>query len=265
MVLTGQPRRAMKNTACQTPTAMSAEPKSGAGDGAARIAQPGGGALGGWYGVEVDEQEVGADPDRPGQCERGDAGPQPSDAAQRPALADQRQLEHGGERRAGQGQRRGKRRGNAGTGVASKTPRTSGRSTMAWPAMVSTIAAATTRPVSIRPVQGVVSLEPGQSFHQNAIMATAGSANVEIGPRISSDVSVLPVPRARAKKTTALSSRPPSPSHGCAARRWRCRSATPGAADAAGWSAAAGRAAAARRRRSGGLASGGLVAGRSSG
>ena len=69
------------------------------------------------------------------------------------------------------------------------------------------------------PVQGVVSREPGQSFHQNAIMATAGSANVEIGPRISSDVGVLPVPRARAKNTAAPSSSPPSPSQGWAASR----------------------------------------------
>ena len=91
--------------------------------------------------------------------------------------------------------------------------------------MVSTTEAAATRRVSIRPVQGVVSVEPGQSFHQNATMATAGSANAEIGPRISSDVSVLPVPRASAKKTTAPSSSPPTPSQGCAARRWPCRSA----------------------------------------
>ena len=102
------------------------------------------------------------------------------------------------------------------------------RTARRWPGRRSSArpTAATTRTVSIRPVQGVVSLEPGQSFHQNAIMATAGSANVDIGPRISSDVSVLPVPRARAKKTTAASSRPPRPSQGCAARRWRCRSAS---------------------------------------
>jgi hypothetical protein len=97
---------------------------------------------------------------------------------------------------------------------------------MAWPAIVSRTAAAITRAVSIRPVQGVVSVEPGQSFHQNAITATAGSANVDIGPRISSEVSVLPVPMARAKKTTAASSRPPALSHGCPARCWRCRSAS---------------------------------------
>ena len=58
--------------------------------------------------------------------------------------------------------------------------------------MVSTTAAAATRTVLVRPVQGVVSREPGQSFHQNATMATAGNANVDIGPRISSDVAVLP-------------------------------------------------------------------------
>src|SRR5260370_34006554 len=58
--------------------------------------------------------------------------------------------------------------GTPGPGLASKTPRRSARSTTAWPAMVSTTEAAATRRVSIRPVPGVVSLEPGQSFHQNA-------------------------------------------------------------------------------------------------
>ena len=115
--------------------------------------------------------------------------------------------------------------GTPGPGLASKTPRRSARSTTAWPAMVSTTEAAATRRVSIRPVQGVVSLDPGQSFHQNATMATAGSANVASGPRINSDVWVLPVPRARAKKTAVPSSSPPTPSQGCAASRWRCRSA----------------------------------------
>ena len=67
------------------------------------------------------------------------------------------------------------------------------------------------------PVQGRASREPGQSFHQNAITATAGSANVEIGPRISSEVVVLPVPRARAKNPAVASSRPPSPAQGWAA------------------------------------------------
>jgi hypothetical protein len=110
-------------------------------------------------------------------------------------------------------------------GCAWKTPRRSDPSTMAWPAMVSTIEAAATKTVSISPVHGVVSLEPGQSFHQNATMATASSAKVDIGPRISSDVWVLPVPAARAKKTAAPGSRPPRPSQGWAARRWRCRSA----------------------------------------
>ena len=38
--------------------------------------------------------------------------------------------------------------------MASNTPRTSDRSTTAWPAMVSTTAAAATRMVSIRPVHG---------------------------------------------------------------------------------------------------------------
>ena len=107
--------------------------------------------------------------------------------------------------------------------------------------MVSTTAAATTRTVSISPVQGVVRREPGQSFHQNAIMATAGSANVEIGPRISSEVSVLPVPRARAKKTTAASSRPPSAEPGLrgealalqVGERRRCSCG--GVVSAAGW------------------------------
>jgi hypothetical protein len=66
------------------------------------------------------------------------------------------------------------------------------------------------------PVQGVPRREPGQSFHQKAITATAGSANVAIGPRISSEVVVLPVPVASAKNTTAASTRPPSPAQGWA-------------------------------------------------
>jgi hypothetical protein len=52
--------------------------------------------------------------------------------------------------------------------------------------------------VSIRPVHGAVSREPGQSFHQNATMATTGRANADIGPRISSEVAVLIAPRAKA-------------------------------------------------------------------
>jgi hypothetical protein len=59
--------------------------------------------------------------------------------------------------------------------LAWKTPRRSGRSTMAWPAIVSTTDPAMTSAVSIRPVQGVRSLAPGQWFHQNGAMATAGS------------------------------------------------------------------------------------------
>jgi hypothetical protein len=43
-----------------------------------------------------------------------------------------------------------------------------------------------------------VSREPGQSFHQNATMATTDRANADIGPRISGVVAVLPVPAARA-------------------------------------------------------------------
>src|SRR5258708_37654066 len=88
-----------------------------------------------------------------------------------------------------------------GPGLAWKTPRRSDRSTTAWPAIVSTTDPAMTSAVSIRPVQGVRSLAPGQSFHQNATMATAGSENVASGPSVSSDVSVLPAPRARAKNT----------------------------------------------------------------
>jgi hypothetical protein len=41
---------------------------------------------------------------------------------------------------------------------------------------------------------------------------------------------VLPVPRARAKNTTAVSSRPPCPDHGWDASRCHCCPATPGAA-----------------------------------
>ncbi len=92
---------------------------------------------------------------------------------------------------------------------------------MAWPAIVSTTAAAAASTVSVRPVHGAASREPGQSCHQNATIATAGSANVDIGPRISSDVAVLPVPRARAKKAAAASSSPPSPGQGWAASRCR--------------------------------------------
>ena len=40
----------------------------------------------------------------------------------------------------------------------------------------------TTRMVSSKPDRGRVSRVPGQSSHQNAIMATTGNANVESGP-----------------------------------------------------------------------------------
>ena len=74
----------------------------------------------------------------------------------------------------------------------------------AWPAIVSTTAMAAASRVSTTPVQGALSREPGQSFHQNATMATAGSANADIGPRINSEVAVLPVPAARAKTCRAV-------------------------------------------------------------
>lgn len=83
-------------------------PEVGRGNRATGVVQSGGGPLRGWQVAEAGEQEVGAGPDRPGQHERGDPGLDPADAGERPAFADQRQLEHGSECRAGQGQRRGK-------------------------------------------------------------------------------------------------------------------------------------------------------------
>jgi hypothetical protein len=91
----------------------------------------------------------------------------------------------------------------------------------AWPAIVSTTAMAAASRVSTTPVQGALSREPGQSSHQNAIIATPASPNVDIGPRISNPVAALPVPSARTKKITAVSSRPPSPAQGWAASRSR--------------------------------------------
>jgi hypothetical protein len=107
-------------------------------------------------------------------------------------------------------------------GVARNTARMSGRSTMAWPAMVSATPPAMISAVSVRPVQGLSSRVPGQSFHQRPIIATPDTANTVIGPRTSSDVAVLPSPRARAKNTTADSASPPRPTHGCLASTWRC-------------------------------------------
>src|SRR5580658_7415862 len=98
----------------------------------------------------------------------------------------------------------------------------------ACPARVSPTAAAAARMVSVSPVQGRVSRAPGQSLHQNAITATAGSAYVAIGPRISSEVVVLPMPRARAKNPAVASSRPPSPAQGWAASRSVCKPARRG-------------------------------------
>src|ERR1700755_3065093 len=84
--------------------------------------------------------------------------------------------------------------GTPGPGVASNTARISGRSTTAWPAIVSITAIAATSTVWVRRSKGLLTLEPGQSFHQNATIATPASANVDIGPSTSSEVAVLPVP-----------------------------------------------------------------------
>ena len=107
-------------------------------------------------------------------------------------------------------------------GVARNTPRMSGRSMIASPAMVSTTPPTTISAVSARPVQGLLSREPGQSFHQKPIIATPDTANTVIGPSTSSDVAVLPSPSARAKNTTADSTSPPRPTHGCVASTSRC-------------------------------------------
>jgi len=75
----------------------------------------------------------------------------------------------------------------------------------------------TTSTVSIRPDQGARTLVPGQSFHQNAIMAIGGSANVAIGPNISSDDSTSPAPYTSATKTATAKRMPMSPTIGWAA------------------------------------------------
>ncbi len=87
------------------------------GNGPAGIAEARGGARGGGHRVYVHEQEVGADADPPGQGQGGDPGAQPPESGQRPALADQRQLEHRGERGPGQGEGGGERGRDAGAGA----------------------------------------------------------------------------------------------------------------------------------------------------
>ena len=76
--------------------------------------------------------------------------------------------------------------------AGSKTPRRSTCSTTAWPATVRTTPPSTTSTVSAQPDHAGRSVVPGQSSHQNAIIAMTGSANVESGPRTSSDRSAPP-------------------------------------------------------------------------
>ena len=226
MVLTGHPRRAMKSTACQTPTAISAAPKSAAGTGPPGLRRPAAARSADGTASRLTNRKYAPAP----AAQESTSAATPERSRPRPASGQRSQTSDNCSMTVNAAPASASVAGNVvgtpGPGLASNTPRKSDRSTTAWPAIVSPIAAMTTSTVSISPVQGVVRLEPGQSFHQNAIMATAGSANVDIGPRISSDRSVLPVPRARAKKTTAASSMPPTPSHGCAWRFWRCTSAS---------------------------------------
>ena len=215
---TGQPRHPMKNSACHTPTAMSAAPKSGAAMGppgfrspaAARSAAGTASTLTIRKYAAIATAHETASAAMPERSRPSPRSGQPSHTSDSCSIA--------ANTAPASAKVAGNVAGTPGPGRAWKIPRRSDRSTMAWPAIVSTTAATITSAVSIRPDQGVLSLAPGQSVHQNATMATAGSANVASGPRTSSDDSMCPVPSARAKKTAAPNRRPARPSRGCAAR-----------------------------------------------
>jgi hypothetical protein len=82
-----------------------------------------------------------------------------------------------------------------------------------------------TRPVSSSPDQPGRRLDPGQSSHQKAIIATAGSANVTSGPSTSAEGSGPPAPTAISTATGTTSNRPARPRAGGRAKRPRPGSA----------------------------------------
>src|SRR4051812_35166061 len=80
--------------------------------------------------------------------------------------------------------------------------------------MVSRTAATTTSAVSTRPDHPGGRLEPGQSCHQKAIIATAGRAKVTSGPSTSAERSGPSAPTASRTATGTTNSRPTSPRPG---------------------------------------------------
>ena len=116
--------------------------------------------------------------------------------------------------------------------AGSKTPRRSTCSTIAWPAMVRTTPPSTTSTVSAEPDHAGCSMVPGQSSHQNAIIAMTGSANVESGPRTSSDRSAPPGGHPEEERHRYHEHEAGEPEGGFAAPAGRVRVAVPRSADA---------------------------------
>ena len=73
---------------------------------------------------------------------------------------------------------------------------------------------ATTIAVSERPDQPPLARVPGQSSHQNAIIATSGRANVTTGPSSAAECAGPPAPAASNPATGSTNSSPASPRFG---------------------------------------------------
>ncbi len=99
-------------------------------------------------------------------------------------------------------------------GPGAKTPTSSGPLTTNCLATVSTTPPATTITVSYRPDHWRRNITPGQSSHQNAIIARTGRAKVMIGPSTSSECTAPFAPIASSTASGTTKSRPISPRRG---------------------------------------------------
>jgi hypothetical protein len=136
IVLTGQPRRGDEQQRLPDADGDEGQAEVGPGDRSAGVAQPGGGPVGGWHGAEVDEQVVGAGPGRQDSASatRPDHRSSSPLSGQRSQTSDSWSMAvNTAPARAGVA---GNVTGTPGPGSAWNTPRTSDRSTTAWPAMV---------------------------------------------------------------------------------------------------------------------------------
>src|SRR6201986_5214395 len=190
MKLTGQQRSTTKNTVCHTPTTMSAMPKSRAGTGPPGLCSPAAARTAGGTKSKLTNRKYAPTP-----TAQESASPATPDLSGLKLLSGQRS--HTSESWSiavkmapASASVAGNVVGAPLPGVARNTARMSGRSTIASPAMVSTTPPTTISAVSARPVQGLLSREPGQSFHQKPIIATPDTANPVIGPSTSSDLAV---------------------------------------------------------------------------